>query len=118
MFLKILLFERAHSLFKLILRQLKCKKYLNIPKNTILWFSINYKFGAKRYSSCSRAVFMKRFYFYLLKTDYYWDFNPFFNKQKPKEKFSDNVGQNICRLFNFLAEFAFTTSKTELDYYH
>ena len=27
-------------------------------------------------------------------------------------------GQNICRLFHFLAKFVFTTSETELDYYH
>ena len=29
-----------------------------------------------------------------------------------------NLGQNICRLFLILAQFYFTTSKTELDYYH
>ena len=29
-----------------------------------------------------------------------------------------NLGQNICRLFHFLARFLFTTSDTELDYYH
>ena len=29
-----------------------------------------------------------------------------------------NLGQNIWRLFHFLAQFFFTTSKTELDYYH
>ena len=29
-----------------------------------------------------------------------------------------NFGQNICRLFHFLARFLFTTSDTELDYYH
>ena len=28
-----------------------------------------------------------------------------------------NLGQNICRLFHFLARFLFTTSDTELDYY-
>ena len=31
---------------------------------------------------------------------------------------SNNLGQNICRLFNFLAQFVFTTSETEVDYYH
>ena len=35
-----------------------------------------------------------------------------------KGKFSDNLGQNICWLFHFLAQFVFTTSETELDYYH
>ena len=29
-----------------------------------------------------------------------------------------NLGQNICRLFQFLAQFLFSTSETELDYYH
>ena len=28
-----------------------------------------------------------------------------------------NLGQNICRLFPFLAEFVLSTSETELDYY-
>ena len=31
---------------------------------------------------------------------------------------SYNLGQNICRLFHFLAQFLSTTSETELDYYH
>ena len=29
-----------------------------------------------------------------------------------------NLGQNICRLFHFLAQFLFTTSETKLDYYY
>ena len=29
-----------------------------------------------------------------------------------------NLGQNICRLFHFLARFLFTTSDTELDHYN
>ena len=29
-----------------------------------------------------------------------------------------NVRQNICRLFRVLSQFFFTTSETELDYYH
>ena len=28
-----------------------------------------------------------------------------------------NIGQNISRLFHVLAQFAFTTSEAELDYY-
>ena len=31
---------------------------------------------------------------------------------------SYNLGQNNCRLFHNLAQFLFTTSKTELEYYH
>ena len=29
-----------------------------------------------------------------------------------------NLGQNIRRLFHFLAQFIIATSETELDYYH
>ena len=61
---------------------------------------------------------MKSFYFYLLKTDQFWGFNAFLNKSKLKGKFSDNLGQNICRLFHFLAQFVFTTNETELDCHH
>ena len=32
--------------------------------------------------------------------------------------FSDNLRQKIQRLFHFLAQFVFTTSETEVDYYH
>ena len=31
---------------------------------------------------------------------------------------NNNLGQNIWRLFHFLAQLFFTTSETELDYYH
>ena len=37
---------------------------------------------------------------------------------KKKTAFFNNLGQNICRLFHFLAKFFFTTNETELDYYH
>ena len=53
------------------LGQLSCKKiwiwYLS--KNTILQFSVKSEFGTQCCSSCNRAVFMNRFYFFLLKTD-------------------------------------------------
>ena len=32
--------------------------------------------------------------------------------------YGHNLGQSICRLFLFLAQFLFTVSETELDYYH
>ena len=35
-----------------------------------------------------------------------------------KQKFSDNLGENIQRLFHFFAQFFFITSAMELDYYH
>ena len=68
------------------LRQLRSKKYLNMiwiwyfSKNTILHFGVKYEFGTKRCSSCNRAVFKKRFYFNLLKTDHFWCFNALLNK--------------------------------------
>ena len=61
---------------------------------------------------------MKRFYYFLLKTDYVLGFKALSKKWKLKRKFSDNFGQNICRLFLFLEEFFFTTSETELDCYY
>ena len=30
---------------------------------------------------------------------------------------SGNLGQNICRIFHFLAQFSFTASESALDYY-
>ena len=33
-------------------------------------------------------------------------------------EFSDNLEQNICRLFHVLAQLLFTTSERELDFYH
>ena len=32
--------------------------------------------------------------------------------------FKYNHGHNLCRLFHVLEKFPFTTSKSELDYYH
>ena len=61
---------------------------------------------------------MKRFYFFLLKTDYFNGFKRFLKKQKLKRKFSYNLGQNIRRLCHFLAQLFFTTSEMELDYFH
>ena len=37
---------------------------------------------------------------------------------KLKVKFSDNLGQNICGVFQFLAQFWCTTNETGLDYYY
>ena len=33
-------------------------------------------------------------------------------------KFSGNCGKNSCGFFQILAQFSFTTSERELDYYH
>ena len=38
--------------------------------------------------------------------------------KKLKGKFTENHGQNICRLFHFLEQIVYTTSETELGYYH
>ena len=58
---------------------------------------------------------MKRFYFFLLKTEHFYGFNAFLNKLKLKEKISDNFGKKICRLFHLLAQFLLTTSGTALQ---
>ena len=65
-FPKILVFQKTRPLFKLIFRamQLQRLKHNILQKNTILHFSIKYKIGTKCCSNCSRAVFMKRFYFF------------------------------------------------------
>ena len=38
-------------------------------------------------------------------------------KQELRVKLSDNVGQNTCRVFYFLAQILFNTSEKELGYY-
>ena len=53
--------------------------------------------------NCSRAVFMKRSYLFLLKTDLFWSFHAFSKKQKLKGKFPDNFAQNSGKLFHVLA---------------
>ena len=82
------------------------------------YFALWCEYGTKRCSSCSRAVFKNRFFFYLLETDHLWCFNPLLNKQKLKGKFLDNLGQNVQRLFHLLAQLVFTASETDVDYYH
>ena len=44
--------------------------------------------------------------------------NSWSRKILDQEKFSDNDGQNICRLFHVLVQFFFTKSTSELDYNH
>ena len=56
-------------------------------KNTILQFSVKYEFGTKRYSSCSRTVFMNRFYLFLLKNDHFLGFQCIFQQFKTERKF-------------------------------
>ena len=61
---------------------------------------------------------MKRFPFFLHKADHFWSFRAFLKKQILNEKFSDDLQQNLCRLFHVLAQFLFAKSETELDSYH
>ena len=49
-------------------------------KKNYFHLSVKYEFGTKGSSSYRRAVFMKRLYFYLLKTDHFWSFNAFLIK--------------------------------------
>ena len=111
----------THLFLKFIFKATQLQKNTGIGyllKNTILHFSVKYQFGTKRYSSCRSTVFIKRFYFCQQKTDHFWSFNAFLKKYKLKEKFWDNLQENICRLFNFLAKFLFTRSETERKFYH
>ena len=89
-----------------------------ISGNNMLHFSVEYKFGIKSRSDCSRTVFMKLFYFFQVKTNRFQSFRTFSKKEKLKRKFWANLGQNICKLFHILAQFLSTTSETELDHYH
>ena len=61
---------------------------------------------------------MMNFYFFLLKSDEFWNLHAFSKKQKLKGKFSDNVRQNICRLIYVLVHCLFTKNEVELDHYH
>ena len=72
--------RKAHSLFKLIFKASQLQKTSEYAKSNTLHFIFNYEFGTKHCSSCSREVFMKRFYFYLLKTDHFCGFSALLNK--------------------------------------
>ena len=113
-FLKNSVFQKTGSLFQLIFRatQLQQRSKYDIFQNALLCTLAS---RTKRRSLCSRALFMKRFYFFLRKTNDFWSFNLFLKKGKVKGTFSD--GKIICRLFHVSAQFLFTASKTELDYY-
>ena len=76
-------------LFKMIFKETQLQKmpeYDIFQKNTILDFSVKYEFGTTRCSSCSRAVFVKWFYFYLLKTDHFLGCNCIVKQVKTKRK--------------------------------
>ena len=63
-------------------------------ESTILNFGIKCEFVTKTCSNCCIIVFMKKFYFFLLKTDHFWS-SRVFKEVKIKGKFSDNLRQNI-----------------------
>ena len=100
------------------LTELRQRPNLYILKTIILYFSVNNKIRTKSGSNCRRTVFIKRFYFFLLKADNFWSFNASSKNEKLKGKFSDNIRKKIWRLFNVLAQLSFTTSEMELDYYY
>ena len=81
-FLKILVFQKTHLLFKLIFRatQLQQRPIWFISKSIILHLNVKYKFGTKRCSGCGRAVFKKSFSFFLLKNYHFCSFNAFSKK--------------------------------------
>ena len=84
-------------------------------KTALLYISVKKKFDLKSRSKCNSAVFVKRFYFVLVRL-INLDFPRIF--KEVKRKFSENDAQNICRLFHFLEKFLFTASESEPDYYH
>ena len=49
---------------------------------------------------------------------HFQSFHAFPKTSKLKKKLSGNHGGSICRLFHVLVQFFFTTSKSELHYYH
>ena len=63
----------------------------------------------------SKNLIMKRFYFFLLKTE----FPCIFKEIKTKRKiFRQSWAKNICTFFYILPQSPFTASETELDYCH
>ena len=84
-------------------------------KTTLLYISVKKKFDLKSRSKCSSAVFVKRFYFVLVRL-INLDFPRIF--KEVKRKFSENDAQNIYRLFHHLEKFLFTTSESKPDYYY
>ena len=83
----------------------------------LVYFKKDYFLLYSQVRICCRALFMNRFYFFLLKTDHFWNFNTFSKNWKLKGEFSYNLEQNIYRIFPILAQFLFTISEMELDYY-
>lgn len=84
-------------------------------KTALLYISVKKKFDLKSRSKCNSAVFVKRFYFVLVRL-INLDFPRIF--KEVKRKFSENDAQNICRLFHHLEKSLFTTSESKPDYYH
>lgn len=84
-------------------------------KTALLYISVKKKFDLKSRSKCSSAVFVKRFYFVLVRL-INLDFPRIF--KEVKRKFSENDAQNIYRLFHHLEKSLFTTSESKPDYYY
>ena len=77
-----------------------------VSQSSILDLSVKYRFGNKSYS------------IFVLKAEFSWSCRIFWKKLKLKRKISGNHGKIICSLFHILAQFPFTTSETQVDYYH
>ena len=56
-----------------------CDKNLNLIyfKNHCLSFSVKQKVNTKTHCQCRGAVFVKRFYFFLLRNNHFWSFHAF-----------------------------------------
>ena len=115
-------FQKTHLLFKLIFRETqyqqrpKCDTFQKALFCT-LPSSANLELNAVPIAV--RQYLWRRFTFFCTKSPtFFWNSRAFLKKQKLKGKFSDILGQNICRIFHILAQSLFTISETGLDYYH
>ena len=75
------------------------------------------EFGAKKYFATIKLL-IQFSYFFLCKRTFSGLFFFRISSNDGELPGGHNLGQNICRLFHFLAQYVFTTSKTELDYYY
>ena len=125
--LQLLRFEKSHSVFQLIFKETELKdiaeyeifeKILFCTQVSTINLGLNAIHGAAGNYLGQQGSIYEEILLSSTKVYQFCCFNAFFKKQKLKGTFSNNLGQNIRRLFHFLAQFNFTTNETELDHYH
>ena len=110
-FLKILIFRRTHSLFKLTFRAMqllqRCK--YNILKKYYFARQLHVQiWDQTSFQIKEDSIYDELLFFFAKNMSFLENF----------ENFSDNLWQKNCRFFWVLGQFLFTVSETELDYYH